>query len=671
MAAPVPTAVGTNNNLAPPPEARHKKKGILGGLFSRSSNSNQKVKIVEKVAPPAEGPSQALESVKFSGRLFHEIEKNAEGFAPTIPVAGLTIKVCDDFWHGYKEITKQETDNEGGFTFVGKLGCEGQSYNFKVLRGKTELDRIKVTPGIDGSFGNIFSKYDFQPLDPSIMGSLPADKRPEEDYLIDFAKNLFPEIGAVIKATVDSMLGQLENTLKSKLVSWFSSLMKFFGMETYTAADVQAQFDATSNKYPQIPATKENLLKLLLNSVAAVPATKENGRVKWETSWDRYEKDKTTSLVNITVEGPLDQNGYVTEIDRLVFQFGEGAPVQVLDLNNPPEDFKLVIPGEKTDNMTADERLAYAVRYAISMFTTLGEASEHLNSHLVTGLYEQTFDKTIAPTNPFRKVLDPHYDGTRAINKLGSLGIIFGQGSILELGGLSANGLKKLIIDWMANKWNWESYKPRDPLGDRATHYLAHFEKDVYEGMLKTFRGMIDEKWNDITELNNWTQLYRWSELTNHQSKIRDDSLGIDTTPYAIPMFIDSKLPPPTDNLEAVELAKTKLTKVLAFNLTQVFLHHMAHTSQEAAANIFSGWLSPENWALTEDGHFALDGNTTPEVAIRQNFVSRFLLEFDGEKMTGTQYGIDSAIGGWFRKFIEENKQYYPKLVDLMRSIHI
>ncbi|MBS0635784.1 MAG: hypothetical protein JSR37_10010 [Verrucomicrobia bacterium] len=378
-------------------------------------------------------------------------------------------------------------------------------------------------------------------------------------YFVKFFKAAFPE------------------AVKKLIVSLASPLL--------TTSAVQRIYDFGS-AYPKRALTSENLLEELLNHVSAVGARVEDQQVVWEASWDGYQLEQQDTLPNVRVRA--SKNDGVLKLDSIVIKFPNEA--------------------EETVVSALDGNLPWAIYVARSVFALAGEARFHLaEGHILPGVCAQEFFTYIKPEHPLFSVLQPHLSQLDFINWLGSKGIIFGSGSVLDISALTADSVAKVIIDHVKLKADWVQYQPQEPLA--ANHYLAKGEKFHFNLLQDFFREYIGNNRDAI--VRDWEAIHSWSEAMHGHLE-------------ALPRLTATTDQPTEEDLN-------NLAKFCAWLVSKTtFLHWAAHSRQQLLTDVMQASL-----AMEDKGH----GTMQVKAANQQLFVARTLLNFDGDSIFKNPYG--------------------------------
>ncbi len=364
---------------------------------------------------------------------------------------------------------------------------------------------------------------------------------------------------------------------------------------------VQKIYDTLSfSKFEKRAATPDNLIYELLNTVLATKPTRVDNQVVWEANWDTYTLEETNSLPNMKVVADKRADGTLS-LDAIYMKFRDEA------------DFRKV----------SDDDMPYAIFMARSIFALKGEAEFHLaEGHILPGIIAQAFFETISPDNPLYKVLQPHLSQLDFINWLGSKGVIFGSGSVLDLSALTPDDVAKVIINSVIQKAAWKEYRIEEPLANN--HILAKAEDRFYTVLHQFFSDFIANNHDSITQ--NWKEVENWSNTFCSHIKGMEPLTSIDELPHFCAWLV----------------SKT------------TFLHWAAHSRQQLLTDVGQASLAPQNKGI---GPF---GGTKAQDASQQLFVARTLLRFDGDRLLDNPYGdIDEALLALLREHLAEFKGLY------------
>jgi len=249
---------------------------------------------------------------------------------------------------------------------------------------------------------------------------------------------------------------------------------------------VQSLYDCCGPRYPKQPATPERLISELLNEICAVDYEIEGPRVRWRTHWQPGAFAGDQSMPNVTVTAIKNGNDLALESIEIVSHAGDVPDVVLPDSPN----------------------LERAIFVARSVFALRGEAETHLaEGHLLPGLVGKAFFKHIKPENPIYSMASAHLCQIDFINWLGSQGIIFGKGSVLQTSSLTDAGISALIINQMKKKADYTRDLPLDPLCPE--HHRARVGKIHYEILEQFFRNKVLAHLGEIRARRN--EIYHWS----------------------------------------------------------------------------------------------------------------------------------------------------------------
>lgn len=386
-----------------------------------------------------------------------------------------------------------------------------------------------------------------------------------------------------------------------------------------SASSVQRIYDSFGPAYLKRPLTSENLIEELLNHVSAVQATRKDPQVIWEAKWEGFALEKQDSLPDVRVTAVRDsQNSLKLESIAIRFQNEK----------------------EETVIEPFDERLPWAIFVARSVFSLEGEAKFHLaEGHILPGLCAQEFFTYIKPENPLFSVLQPHLSQLDFINWLGSKGIIFGSGSVLDTSALTPEGVAKVIIDHVQAKADWVNYRPQEPLA--ANHYLAKGEAFHFNLLHAFFKGYIAENKEAIVQ--DWGGVHSWFMAMHEQLE-------------QLPKLTETADHPRENDLE-------NLAKFCAWLVSKTtFLHWAAHSRQQLLTDVHQASLAMEQKAQDANGRLAPNGNMSAKNASQQLFVARTLLNFDGDSIFKNPYG---DLNPKLLELLREHKEKYEGYEDI------
>ncbi len=379
---------------------------------------------------------------------------------------------------------------------------------------------------------------------------------------------------------------------------------------------VQRIYDSFGVVHAKRQLKAENLIDELLNHVSAVEGQTINNQIIWTANWDGLELDQHDSLPNVRVKATKDATGYL-KLDSIAVKFRSDAKEQI------------VRPG--------DDKFDWALYLARSTFALKGEGELHLGEgHILPGIPAEEFFKYVTPQNPLYSVLQPHLGQIDFIDWLGSKGVIFGSGSVLDMSALSTNDVAQLVINAVKKKADWKSYKPRAPLA--VNHYFAKGEQLHYNLLLGFLKNYIAKNHKAITK--DWAAVHRWS--TAMQDKL--DTFPALTTNKTAPTIADL----------------ANLTKFCAWLVTKTtFLHWAAHSRQQLLTDIRQTSLSVKGKALDAKGCFQPYGNTTVDDANMQLFIARVLCNFNGDSIFKNPYGdVNKELLALLKKHVGDYEGY-------------
>ncbi len=386
-----------------------------------------------------------------------------------------------------------------------------------------------------------------------------------------------------------------------------------------STSNVQRIYDSFGPSYVKRPLTAENLIEELLNHVCSVGASTKDPQIVWEANWDAFELEELNTMPNLRVVAAKTDDGTL-KLDSIGIKFRNEA--------------------EETIVTALDDKLPWALFVARSIFALEGEAKFHLaEGHILPGVCAQEFFTFIKPENPLFAVLQPHLSQLDFINWLGSKGIIFGSGSVLDISALTPNSVARVIIDHVKAKADWLNYKPQVPLA--PNHYLAKGENFHFNLLHDFFKEYIQT--NKAAIMQDWEAVHSWSvAMHSHLQELPQLTTTLDN-----PTQID------LDNL----------AKFCAWLVSKsTFLHWAAHSRQQLLTDVNQASLAMENKALDITGNLASFGNMLPKNANQQLFVARTLLNFDGDSIFKNPYG---DVHPRLLELLNEHKAKYEGYEDI------
>lgn len=469
-------------------------------------------------------------------------------------------------------------------------GLNGYEENILLQSVELNLDNASLHHDV----GNFPLNYADIPADLSKSNFPAPNDRPSLNYYWRLFKASFPEL------------------LKDIAVRFFQNYL--------TIQQVQRIYDAFGPQYTRQKATPNHLIDDLLNHICAVDyEKKEDGRIEWVVNWDGLEFDEERSLPNVVVHASpdIEREGYL-KLDQIEIQFREDDAAKII---TPDSD-----------------QIEWAIYLARSAFALKGEAEIHLaEGHLLPGIAAKTFFKYIKPKNPLYPVIAPHFAQLDFINWLGSKGVIFGKGSVLEASSLSESSTAEIIIRGLKQKANYLDYSPPDPLC--KNHHRAKACQLHHGILLNFFRDYIAAHREEIQKYQE--ALYYWSESMH--GKLED-----------VPRFMTSPDQFGDDEVE-------NLARCLAMLVNQTtFLHWSAHTQQTMLTHIDEVTLCPSNFSIDSQGNFDPYGNTQPSKANQQLKIARTLLNFEAHRLK------DYAHPDLIERIMAQREHYLPFDVDQM-----
>lgn len=511
-------------------------------------------------------------------------------------------------------VGKAKTDNSGFFQFNYNWQENWLSSSHDVVIGIIEkrrpfaekglwcakeevvVDRINVSLPKTPAFVDIGEKaitYDDIPNNLAEVKKPPITQTQSPYYYWKFFKAAFPEAVKRVCITI--------------LQRWLST------------AQVQKIYDSFGPAYSKHALTPNNLIFELMNEICAVDYQLIDDQVTWTANWDGLEFDTENSLPNVEVVANKNERGELI-LQSIAVQFrGDPAPT-------------VIHPG--------DEKMDWAIYVARSTFALKGEAEVHLaEGHVLPGIPAKAFFKYIKPSNPIFAPVAPHISQLEFINYLGSQGVIFGKGSVLDVSALTDTSIAEVIVNSMLQKSNYLNYAPHEPINNQ--HYLAMAERKHYELLKGFFIKYVADNRAGIH--SHWDQIYNWSEVMSKHLA----TLPKITNSPSNPTYEDEK----------------KLALLLAWLVNKTtFIHWAAHSRQQLLTDVRCASLGIRNRALDANGGFAASGNTPPIDASQQNFIARFLLNFEGDSFLKNPYG---DINQELLALIKQHKDEYVGYSDI------
>ncbi len=430
--------------------------------------------------------------------------------------------------------------------------------------------------------------YEYQNDLPNLQVPEDLEKRPQQwplSYYIDLLKAGGKEI---LKAEVISVL---EKSLSTEEVQ------EIFGVSD-----------------PSLKLSCESTLDLLLNGLypCYFLKGKEKGDLIAKINWDDYEIDLRPDLPNVSLFIHQDSDGKLS--------------VQSLQIQYRGEEPQSYLPNE-----TDFPRALYLFN---SMALIKGEIVSHLGmAHLFSGQAAMAVFRSMN-RNPIKALLFPHLREVLEINRMGASSI-FGPDGVLNISGLTVNGIKKNLQDVLAGMC-YSSFKPRSPLNE--DHRFAKAENLYWEIVTKVVDQFFLEHEKSIVD--NWDEVYYLSKNLVENSlpyrpwegiedfSVWQDSNEIDNPSLEGRVIVNDHLRairPITHNLRCPkEGDMERLKQFCRHSLFMVtFWHWAVHSSQKKwMMHLQFGSLAPENRG---QGPF---GGTSVENAKRQLVVASTLADF-------------------------------------------
>lgn len=492
----------------------------------------------------------------------------------SLPAAGKKIHIyARDFFNFDHFLGVRETDNDGNFSINYNWTASRFARNLRIVMKVVE-EKLPFSAGglkKDVVIESIIRKISLsKPI--SALGTVLLTKRDTTGDL------------TVVAPPLPSHTQSPRYFIKfAKAVAWEAP--KRVAAALLPTPLVQRLYDSFGPSYPKRSPTPEHLIEELLNHVTAVTPSSINGQVTWEANWDNLDFEQDNTLPNVRVIANKNTNALILDSIQITYRDENKA----------------------TTVTPFDKNFPWAVYVARSTFALKGEAEFHLaEGHILPGVIAKEFFKYMPTENPLYKVLQPHLAQLDFINWLGSKGVIFGSGSVLDLSALTAKSVAEVIIKSVQTKASWKSYKPQEPLADN--HYLAKGEALHFKILVAFF--------NDYIQKNHEKIIKDWQAITNWSNEISKQLATFE------PLEQDS------------------LATFCAWLVSKTtFLHWAAHSRQQLLTDINQASLAPQRKAKNKDGSLAPFGNTPSSSASQQLFVARTLLNFDGDSLFDNPYG--------------------------------
>lgn len=346
-----------------------------------------------------------------------------------------------------------------------------------------------------------------------------------------------------------------------------------------------------------------------------------------EINWDKYDKDPSPDLPNATLT--LKKVNGSCQVSKVEVKY-PNEPVKTYDASS--------------------KEIGKALYLFNSMALLKGEAVYHLGiGHLITGQIALSFFRHVN-NHPIKKFLEPHLDGVAEINLLGS-GLIFGQGGILNVSGLSSKGVDQVLEDTLA-AFDPATFHPRAPITEN--HLFAKAQLLFWDVVSATVDRFFAENQKAISSADNWFEIFDMSKhLTNNSLPYKPfDSEGImKDAPWNDPSEFDSPslnsrvehdgklraIRPITTSREAPQAGDIeRLKQFCRYTLfLSTFYHWAIHSSQyQWMTNLEVGSLAPESHAEKPFG------GTNPMNAVRQLQVASVLVDFEAQPLVKNPFGV-------------------------------
>lgn len=543
-----------------------------------------------------------------SGKLVYQDDK--------LPDADVKIHVFAKDLLGVNHfLGKTKTDRDGNFNFRYNWSGTCLDYSHRLVLAvvdsrrpfaskgfhgaKTDVvvDKIEVTLPVETKKVDLGTKhvtYGNMPSDLTKLNKPPETHMHAVGYYWKLFKAVFPE------------------AVKSGVVYLFQNWI--------STASVQKFYDSFGPQYPKTKLTPDALIDELLNKICATDYVQKGDRVTWTAVWDGFEMDQVDSLPNVQVDAKLNSDEEL-KLESISIQFrGEQAPQKIY--------FDVPVTEAKSN---------WAIYVALSTFALKGEAEIHLaEGHVLPGIPAKTFFKYIKPSNPIYKLLAPHLGQLDFINWLGSMGIIFGKGSVLDVSALNEKSIAEVILKFMILKADYLGYSTKKPIC--KNHYHAIAEEKYFNLLFAFFEKFVEDHWVEISKSENWEMICRWSTAMNKHFS-------------AIPQMTQVKKDPNDQD-------KANLVKFMAWLVSKTtFLHWAAHSRQALLTG--SASMNLQRKGKDNEGNLAPFGNTPAVSYSKQLFNARSLLNFDGDAFLQNPYGdMHPELLAYMKKHLKNFKGY-------------
>lgn len=517
------------------------------------------------------------------GRLFF-VDEN-------LPATGYKVTLFTKDFFGFKHYAGEaKTDQDGHFkiNYEWKPGLLAENHRFVLgvverrrpfaeqgfhgLKKLVPLQTIDLTTPVndrDTDLGRVAAQ--FAQIPPKITDAMKPEAHHEQPFrwTWKFFKASFPE------------------TIKKITIAAFGRFMSI--------SQVQGLYNLFGHKYPLRPLTLDNLIHELQNEICAVDYKVDGDKVTWTANWDVYTFDQVESLPNVVVHAKK-ADGQLN-VEKIEIKYRQDQEPTV------------VKPG--------DDNLDWGVYVARSVFALKGEGSSHLGiGHVLPHLIAKSFFKHLRPGNPIFDVAAPHLGQLFHINHLGSKGVIYGKGSVLEASALDEDAVAGVIVSALTENADYTCYSPKEPLSD--SHYLAKAQLEYYKKLETFFTNYVENNKDAIKA--NWHQIFNFSQSMHKRF---------------------DKIPPVTTSREAPADGDLKrLAQLLTWVVNLTTFHHWSiHSKQQILTDVRSCSLGMVNRGLDSNGKLDPFGNTPIKVADIQNSIARTLLNWDGDPMVENPYG--------------------------------
>lgn len=504
------------------------------------------------------------------------------------------------------------------------------------------VDTIEKTVSFtDGGLklGDLYTAYAYQPEDPADMNLPDPTQLFTFKELATFFGHNAAAISRLLAALGEVKLTEIwEGSTVKKYVDGFMKFLKLAKEDdkiTKTPAmKVQDQFDHWAiNKYPVIPHTEENLIKILESTTACLPRKEIDGKAVWDISWDGLNTDIKGSVADVKIIAQIDPSRKTAPVlEEIQFKF----------------DGKIGDPGTQIWRSNGDsnviggfERASFVAR---SQATYLGQIREHLGKgHLTTEAFVEAIFRCLLDDNPAKIFLKQQLEGTEQINKVGAgfggiikpgekpsktleerIGAVFGEGSTLEAGALTKESLNQAIRAAVDTYVKWNEYALPIPLHEND--YFANAEIQYHKEISKTVAAYVKEN----------AEVFLTDKVKKQFLNLSDDMEEYNNN---IPRVY-------TEGMADEQYLKNIEDFTVYFHML-INHHSLRHATQYVLANVKNASLAIRNEALRKEGDedvFAEDGNTEPQILAQVLFLLGFLMAAKMSTMFDPNYKIHPGV---------------------------